>query len=106
LIHKFQEKELDIHPTLTERSDVIVMVDEAHRSQYDQLALNMRNALPHANFMAFTGTPLLAKDEITKKIFGKYVSTYNFQRAVEDNATVPIFYENRVPKLKLDNQNI
>jgi type I restriction enzyme R subunit len=59
LIHKFQERELDIHPVLNEREDLIVMVDEAHRSQYDQLALNMRNALPNANFIAFTGTPLL-----------------------------------------------
>ena len=106
LIHKFQERSLAIHPVLNERDDIIVMVDEAHRSQYDQLALNMRNALPHANFIAFTGTPLLAWERVTKEVFGDYVSEYNFKRAVEDWATVPIFYENRKLPLKLENQNI
>lgn len=105
LIHKFQDRELDIHPVLSERSDIIVMVDEAHRSQYDQLALNMRNALPNAHYMAFTGTPLLKGERVTQNIFGKYVSTYNFKKAVDDWATVPIFYENRAPKLKLYNDN-
>jgi len=84
LIHKFQERTLEIHPVLNERDDVIVMVDEAHRTQYDQLALNMRNALPNANFIAFTGTPLLAGERVTKEVFGDYVSEYNFKRAVED----------------------
>lgn len=106
LIHKFQERELDIHPVLSDRNDIIVMVDEAHRSQYDQLALNMRNALPNANFIAFTGTPLLAGERVTKNVFGDYVSEYNFKRAVEDWATVPIFYENRKLPLKLENQDI
>ncbi len=106
LIHKFQERELDIHPILNEREDLIVMVDEAHRSQYDQLALNMRNALPNANYIAFTGTPLLEWERVTSEIFGEYVSKYNFKRAVEDHATVPIFYENRKPKLKLTNDTI
>ena len=106
LIHKFQERTLEIHPVLNERDDVIVMVDEAHRTQYDQLALNMRNALPNANFIAFTGTPLLAGERVTKDVFGDYVSEYNFKRAVEDGATVPIFYENRKLPLKLENQNI
>lgn len=105
LIHKFQDRELDVHPVLSERDDVIVMVDEAHRSQYDQLALNMRNALPHANFIAFTGTPLLKGERVTEGIFGKYVSQYNFKKAVDDGATVPIFYENRAPKLKLYNED-
>ena len=105
LIHKFQDRELDIHPKLSDRDDVIVMVDEAHRSQYDQLALNMRNALPNAHYIAFTGTPLLKGERVTQDIFGKYVSTYNFKKAVDDGATVPIFYENRAPKLKLYNED-
>jgi len=81
------------------------MVDEAHRTQYDQLALNMRNALPNAHYIAFTGTPLLKDGGVTEKIFGKYVSQYNFKKAVDDGATVPIFYENRAPKLKLYNND-
>lgn len=105
LIHKFQDRELDIHPKLSDRDDIIVMVDEAHRSQYDQLALNMRNALPNAHYIAFTGTPLLKGERVTQDIFGKYVSTYNFKKAVDDGATVPIFYENRAPKLKLYNED-
>jgi len=105
LIHKFQDPELDVHPELSDRDDVIVMVDEAHRTQYDQLALNMRNALPNAHYIAFTGTPLLKDGGVTEKIFGKYVSQYNFKKAVDDGATVPIFYENRAPKLKLYNND-
>ena len=69
LIHKFQDSELEVHPVLSDRADVIVMVDEAHRSQYDQLALNMRNALPNANYFAFTGTPLLKGERVTQDIF-------------------------------------
>jgi type I restriction enzyme R subunit len=98
LIHKFQARDV-----LCDRRDVIVIVDEAHRSQYDTLALNMRAALPNALFVAFTGTPLLAGEERTKEMFGDYVSIYNFQESVEDNATVPLFYENRTPELKLTN---
>jgi type I restriction enzyme, R subunit len=98
LIHKFQTPEV-----LCERRDVIVLVDEAHRSQYDTLALNMRAALPHAMFMAFTGTPLIASEERTREVFGDYVSIYDFQQSVEDGATVPLFYENRTPELHLAN---
>ena len=98
LIHKFQTAEL-----LCERRDVIVLVDEAHRSQYDTLALNMRAALPHAMFIAFTGTPLIAGEERTREVFGDYVSIYDFQQSVEDGATVPLFYENRTPELHLAN---
>ncbi len=88
-------------PVLSDRPDVIVVADEAHRSQYDTLALNMRAALPRAIFVAFTGTPLLAGEERTKDVFGDYVSIYDFHQSVEDGATVPLFYENRTPELQL-----
>jgi type I restriction enzyme R subunit len=101
LIHKFQTPEL-----LCDRPDVIVLTDEAHRSQYDTLALNMRAALPRALFLAFTGTPLIAGEERTKEVFGDYVSIYDFQQSVEDGATVPLFYENRTPELELTNPDL
>src|SRR5262249_39809508 len=77
-----------------------------HRSQYDLLALNMRSALPKAMFLAFTGTPLIAGEERTREVFGDYVSIYDFQQSVQDGATVPLFYENRTPDLKLVNPNL
>ncbi|MDO9597011.1 MAG: type I restriction endonuclease subunit R [Azoarcus sp.] len=101
LVHKFQTSEL-----LCDRSDVIVLTDEAHRSQYDTLALNMRAALPKAMFLAFTGTPLIAGEERTKEVFGDYVSIYDFQQSIEDGATVPLFYENRTPELQLVNPDL
>jgi type I restriction enzyme R subunit len=101
LVHKFQTPEL-----LCDRSDVIVLTDEAHRSQYDTLALNMRAALPKAMFLAFTGTPLIAGEERTKEVFGDYVSIYDFQQSIEDGATVPLFYENRTPELQLVNPDL
>jgi type I restriction enzyme R subunit len=101
LIHKFQTPE-----RLCDRSDVIVLTDEAHRSQYDTLAMNMRAALPRALFLAFTGTPLIAGEERTKDVFGDYVSIYDFQQSVEDGATVPLFYENRTPELQLVNPDL
>jgi type I restriction enzyme R subunit len=101
LVHKFQTPEM-----LCDRSDVIVLTDEAHRSQYDTLALNMRAALPKALFLAFTGTPLIAGEERTKDVFGDYVSIYDFQQSVEDGATVPLFYENRTPELQLVNPDL
>jgi type I restriction enzyme R subunit len=101
LIHKFQTPEM-----LCDRPDVIVLTDEAHRSQYDTLALNMRAALPKALFLAFTGTPLIAGEERTKEVFGDYVSIYDFQQSVEDGATVPLFYENRTPELELVNPDL
>lgn len=101
LIHKFQTPD-----QLTDRSDVIVLTDEAHRSQYDTLALNMRSALPKAMFLAFTGTPLIAGEERTKEVFGDYVSIYDFQQSIEDGATVPLFYENRTPELQLVNPDL
>ena len=108
LIHKFR---LDTAagettmPVLSDRSDVIVITDEAHRSQYDTLALNMRRALPDAAFMGFTGTPLIAGEELTRQQFGDYVSVYNFRDAIEDGSTVPLYYENRIPELQLINED-
>ncbi|MBU4209857.1 type I restriction endonuclease subunit R [Patescibacteria group bacterium] len=93
-IQKFNQ-EVDPDEGYTRRDDIIVITDEAHRTQYGTLALNMRNALPNANFIGFTGTPLFKDDEITAKVFGDYVSTYDFQRAVEDKVTVPLYYDSR-----------
>ena len=102
-IQKFQH----IDKSISDMSDIIVMTDEAHRSQYDHFALNMRKALPNASFIGFTGTPLMAKgEERTREAFGDYVSVYNFGESVKDKATVPLYYENRVPFLKNVNQNL
>jgi type I restriction enzyme R subunit len=101
LIQKFQTPEV-----LCDRADVVVLTDEAHRSQYDTLALNMRSALPRALFIAFTGTPLIAGEERTREVFGDYVSIYDFQQSVEDGATVRLFYENRTPELRLQNPTL
>lgn len=101
LIHKFNFKEV-----CTNRDDVIVISDEAHRTQGGVLAVNMRESLPNASFIGFTGTPLFKDDQITKRIFGDYISIYDFKRSIEDNATVPLYYENRGEKLKLDNPAI
>jgi type I restriction enzyme, R subunit len=98
LIQKFNQ-DVDPNEGYTQRDDIIVMTDEAHRTQYGTLALNMRNALPNASFIGFTGTPLFKDDEITRRVFGNYVSTYDFQRAVEDKATVPLYYDARGDKL-------
>ncbi len=98
LIQKFY-KEVAPEQPYTERDDIIVITDEAHRTQYGTLALNMRNALPNAGYIGFTGTPLFKDDEITRRVFGDYISTYDFQRAVEDNATVPLYYDARGEKL-------
>lgn len=98
LIQKFNQ-DVDPDKPYSERNDIIVITDEAHRTQYGRLALNMRNALPKASYLGFTGTPLFKNDEITRRIFGNYISTYDFQRAVEDNATVPLYYDARGEKL-------
>jgi type I restriction enzyme R subunit len=100
LIHKFNQ---DVDPSrpYSERDDIIVISDEAHRTQSGRLARNMRLALPNAAFIGFTGTPLFKQDEITKRIFGGYVSQYNFKRSEEDGATVKLVYENRGEKLGL-----
>ncbi|MCP4165061.1 MAG: type I restriction endonuclease subunit R [Chloroflexi bacterium] len=98
LIQKFN-RDVEPEQPYTERDDIIVISDEAHRTQYGTLALNMRNALPNASYIGFTGTPLFKNDEITRRVFGGYVSTYDFQRAVEDRATVPLYYDARGDKL-------
>lgn len=98
LIQKFNQK-VEPEQPYSERDDIIVITDEAHRTQYGTLALNLRNALPNASYIGFTGTPLFKDDEITRRVFGDYVSTYDFQRAVDDNATVPLYYDARGEKL-------
>lgn len=103
LIHKFSTADQEAMPVLSERRDIIVITDEAHRSQYDQLAFNMRRALPSAAFIGFTGTPLITgQEERTREVFGDYVSVYNFAQSVADGATVPLYYEARKPELQLD----
>jgi type I restriction enzyme R subunit len=107
-IQKFlPEDKGDRYPVLSERQNIVVIADEAHRSQYDFIdgfARHMRDALPNASFVAFTGTPLELSDRNTRSVFGDYISIYDIQRAVEDRATVPIFYESRLAKLELDEQ--
>src|SRR5262245_31424308 len=98
LIQKFNPLVTPENPYST-RDDIIVITAEAHRTQYGMLALNMRNALPNASYIGFTGTPLFKDDEITRRVFGGYVSTYDFQRAVEDKSTVPLYYDARGDKL-------
>src|SRR5213075_384589 len=105
LIQKFRNEKGKRYPVVSKRDDIIVITDEAHRSQYDQLALNMRNALPNAAFIAFTGTPLIAGEERTKEVFGDYISIYNFAASVADHATVPLYFENRIPQLQIANPN-
>jgi type I restriction enzyme R subunit len=105
-IHKFfPEEKGDRHATLSDRRNVVVIADEAHRSQYDFIdgfARHMRDALPHASFIGFTGTPIELQDANTRAVFGDYISVYDIQRAVQDGATVPIYYESRLAKLALD----
>ncbi len=103
-IHKFFEKD-ERHPTLSKRRNIAVIADEAHRSQYDFIdgfARHIRDALPHASFIGFTGTPIELQDANTRAVFGDYISIYDIQRAVEDKATVPIYYESRLARLALD----
>jgi type I restriction enzyme R subunit len=106
LIQKFRTEEGGTYPKLSDRDDIVVITDEAHRSQYDVFALNMRNALPNAAFIGFTGTPLIAGEERTKEVFGDYVSIYNFKQSIDDGNTVPLYYENRIPELQLTNDNL
>ena len=101
----FPEERGDRHPQLSDRRNVVVIADEAHRSQYDFVdgfARHMRDALPNASFIGFTGTPVELADANTRAVFGDYISVYDIQRAVEDGATVPIHYESRLAKLALD----
>ena len=105
-IHKFfPEEKGDRHSILSDRRNIVVIADEAHRSQYDFIdgyARHMRDALPHASFIGFTGTPIELTDANTRAVFGDYISVYDIQRAVQDKATVPIYYESRLAKLALD----
>ena len=101
----FPEERGDTHPTLSERRNIVVIADEAHRSQYDFIdgyARHMRDALPNASFVGFTGTPIELQDANTRAVFGDYISIYDIQRSVQDGATVPIYYESRLAKLELD----
>jgi type I restriction enzyme R subunit len=101
----FPEEKGDRHPVLSQRRNIVVIADEAHRSQYDFIdgfARHMRDALPNASFIGFTGTPIELTDKNTRAVFGDYISVYDIQRAVEDKATVPIYYESRLAKLELD----
>jgi len=106
LIQKFHTRDGEAYPTLSQRSDIIVITDEAHRSQYDEFAKNMRQALPNAAFIGFTGTPLMTGEEKTKEVFGSYISVYNFKQSIDDGATVPLYYENRIPELQLTNEEL
>jgi type I restriction enzyme R subunit len=110
-IQKFQELTIaasgskratrDEHPTLSEADNIFVLVDEAHRTQYSSLAANMRKALPNACFLGFTGTPIDKQDRSTLQTFGPYIDQYTIEQAVQDGATVPIFYESRLPELRI-----
>jgi len=106
LIHKFRFDKGKKYPVLSERDDIIVIVDEAHRTQYETLAENMRAGLPNAQYLAFTATPLLGSKRKTNKWFGDYVSEYNFTQSTDDGATVALFYEKRVPEVLIQNENL
>lgn len=110
LIQKFRYDKGKQYPRLfdpqAEKREVVVIVDEAHRTQYKSLAENMRAGLKGAHFLAFTGTPLLGKERKTSAWFGDYVSEYNFQQAMDDGATVPLFYEKRVPEVLIQNDDL
>lgn len=105
LIHKFGIEKGKTYPKLTDRDDWIVIVDEAHRSQYKGYGENMHIALPNAQYIAFTGTPLL-RSELTKDWFGPYVSEYNFAQSIEDGATVPLYYKKSVPRVEQINEDL
>lgn len=106
LIQKFRWPKGQRYPVLTERDDIIVIVDEAHRTQYQSLAENMRAGLPNAQYLAFTGTPLLGRERKTNEWFGDYVSEYNFSQSMDDGATVPLFYKKRVPEVLNQNEDL
>ena len=101
----FPEEKGDSFPLLSDRRNIVVIADEAHRSQYDFIdgfARHMRDAMPNASFIGFTGTPIELTDKNTRAVFGDYISVYDIQRAVDDGATVPIYYESRLAKIELD----
>jgi type I restriction enzyme R subunit len=106
LIQKFRWPKGQEYPLLSNRDDIIVIVDEAHRTQYRSLAENMRAGLPNAQYLAFTGTPLLGRERKTNEWFGDYVSEYNFSQSMDDGATVPLFYRKRVPEVLNQNEDL
>lgn len=106
LIQKFRYVKGKAYPILSTRNDIIVIVDEAHRTQYKDLAENMRTGLPNAQYIAFTGTPLLGSKTLTNNWFGETVSEYNFKQSVDDGSTVPLFYHKRVPEVLLQNDDL
>ncbi|APZ41805.1 type I restriction endonuclease subunit R [Acidihalobacter ferrooxydans] len=106
LIQKFRYDRGRDYPLLSDRDDIVVIVDEAHRTQYKSLAENMRRGLPNAQYLAFTGTPLLGRERKTNAWFGDYVSEYNFQQSMDDGATVPLYYEKRVPEVLIQNESL
>jgi type I restriction enzyme R subunit len=105
-IQKFQDATARRRPSLSEATNIFVFVDEAHRTQYKSLAANMREALPNACFLGFTGTPIDKNDRSTPRVFGPYIHTYTIQQAVEDGATVPIYYESRLPELRVEGETL
>ncbi len=105
-IQKFQTTNGEKYPLLSERKNIIVIADEAHRSQYQKLAGNVRQALPKASFIGFTGTPIELEDRSTRVTFGDYISVYKIRRSQEDGNTVPIYYEGRLAKVSLANEFI
>jgi type I restriction enzyme R subunit len=106
LIQKFRYDKGKKYPVISERDDIVVIVDEAHRTQYAALAENLRTGLPNAQFMAFTGTPLLGQEKKTNAWFGDYISEYNFAQAIDDGATVPLYYDKRLPELQVANDDL
>jgi type I restriction enzyme R subunit len=106
LIQKFRYERGREYPLLSTRNDIIVIIDEAHRTQYKDLAENMRNGLKNAQYIAFTGTPLFGSKQLTNEWFGKIVSEYNFKQSIDDGATVPLFYQKRVPEVQLQNDQL
>lgn len=104
LIQKFRYDKGRDYPILSVRDDIVVIVDEAHRTQYRTFAENMRQGLPKAQYLAFTGTPLLGRERKTNAWFGDYVSEYNFQQSMDEGATVPLYYEKRVPEVLIQNE--
>lgn len=103
LIQKFRYDKRKKYPILSERDDIIVFIDEAHRTQYKSLAENLRAGLPNAKYMAFTGTPLFGSKKLTNRWFGETVSEYNFSQAVQDEATVRLTYRNHLPEVQNEN---
>lgn len=105
-VQKFQESEAETDKVLSTDSNLFVMVDESHRTQYKGLATNMRTALPNACYLGFTGTPIDKKDKSTTRTFGTYIDTYSIQQSVDDKATVPILYESRMPDMHVENRSL